>query len=59
MNCDCFFCRTNKPHPDDRGFHAVWTEISSRLKVAESLRPEDIVRYEACDTCGHKRVKES
>jgi hypothetical protein len=52
--CTCFFCATGRPHPAS---HTLFTEVSSRLLVAESLDPDDLVKQEACDTCGHLQNK--
>jgi hypothetical protein len=57
LRCDCFFCESGRQHPDSK-YHREFAEITSVLLVAESLRPEDRIRMEACMTCGHKRRKE-
>ncbi len=55
--CDCFFCRSGKVHPD-RKYHQEFRRISSVLKVAESLNPDDYIDLEACVTCSHTRIVE-
>jgi hypothetical protein len=52
ITCTCWFCEQEKPHPDHHTME--WTTFS-HLTVAESLKSEDRIWYEACSPCGHKR----
>lgn len=54
--CSCYYCQQNKEHPV-RKFHLKFRKISSVLKVAESLDPNDYIHLEACETCSHVRVR--
>lgn len=51
-SCNCFFCSKGESHPER---HESFHEVSGHLLVAESLNPDDVVRVEACGTCGHQR----
>lgn len=54
VKCTCYFCKSGLVHPEDR--HPRYHEISGLLTVAESLDPADVIRREACATCGHVRA---
>jgi hypothetical protein len=54
MTCNCYFCKTDKKHPDS---HAEFIAVSHRLLKSESLGPKDSVPREACSTCGHEQDK--
>lgn len=49
--CPCYFCTNKLPHR--HSLPVTMHPISGRLKVAESLDPNDMIKRWACSICGH------
>ena len=49
--CLCYYCISGKTHEHSKGYDQ-W-DISSRLLIPESLKPEDRQPTKTCRLCGH------